>query len=472
MRHIPALIRSRETSRPGRRDFLRMAAAAGVAVPLIGACAGGVTDDSGSGDGESGGSEGGDLGQVDVSPPDQYAGRTNVAMWSAMGGVNGEALAALVEKFNQSQEDIYAEVQFQGPYHESAPKLTAAIRAGAVPDVMMLADTFWGRFLLNDALEPLNDYFDDEFNRDNYLEALYDEGLVGDELYWLSFGRSTPLFYYNRDVFAQLGLPDRGPGTWTELREWSAEIVQLTSQGQALKAHAFTGDDDWQFMAATWQFGGTLSEGLDVTIDQGGAVDAGSWHQSYIFSDGYGYLAQSAGTDFGTGVVATTITSTGGLRGIYEAAQFEVGTAFLPREVASGVPTGGMGFSLLKGASQERKDAAFQLLKFLGQPENAAEWTLATGYLPIVKASMDVPELAQTLAEDPNFNVAVEQLPEAKGSDAIRSYLPNGTSTIISGLQRIYSDGGEDVQAVFSEVAEQLRQGAEDIRPAYEEYFG
>ncbi|SDU57892.1 ABC transporter substrate-binding protein [Jiangella alkaliphila] len=459
-------------SRPSRRDFLAMAAAAGVAVPLIG-CAGGVTDDGGSDDGTP--APGGNLDQVDVSPPSQYAGRVNVAMWSAMGGVNGEALAALVEKFNQSQEDVYAEVQFQGAYAESAPKLTAALRAGAVPDVMMLADTFWGRFLINDALEPLNGYFDDDFGRDDYVEALYDEGLVGDELYWLSFGRSTPLFYYNKNVFQQAGLPDRGPDTWSELREWSSAISQLTVNGQPLKAHAFTGDDDWQFMAAVWQFGGRLSDGLDVTIDSGGAVDAARWHQQYIFEDGYGYLAQASGTDFGTGVVATTITSTGGLRGIYEAAAtagFEVGTAFLPKEVASGVPTGGMGFSLLRGAAQERKDAAFQLLKFLGQPENAAEWTLATGYLPIVKASMDVPELAQTLSSDPNFSVAVEQLPEAQGSDAIRSFLPNGTDLIISGLQRIYSDGSEDPQDVFDEVAEQLRQGVEDIRPAYEEYFG
>ncbi|WP_166353703.1 ABC transporter substrate-binding protein [Phytoactinopolyspora limicola] len=451
--------------RHSRRDFLGLAAAAGISVPLLSSCAGGVGGD----DDDSGGG----MGQVDVNPPSQYRDREyNVVMWSAMGGVNGEALDALVEKFNESQDDIYAEVQFQGPYHESAPKLTAALQAGSIPDIAMLADTFWGRFLLNDVLEPLNGYLTDDFNRDHYVETLFDEGLVGDELYWLSFGRSTPLFYYNKDLFAEAGLPDRGPETWTELREWGAELSRLTVEGQSLKTHAFTRDDDWQFMAAAWQFGGRLSDGLDVTINDGGAVEAAEWQKRFVFEDELGYMAQSSATDFGAGVVATAMTSTGALRGIYENARFEVGADFLPAEVQRGVPTGGMGFSILKGASQERKDASFELLKFLGQPANAAEWTLATGYLPIIKAAMDEPELAQRIAEDPNYSIAIDQLPEAEPSDAIRSYLPNGTDLIIGGIQRVYGNRSEAVQDVFDQVADELRAGADNIRDSYDRYFG
>jgi sn-glycerol 3-phosphate transport system substrate-binding protein len=439
-------------------------AAAGVSVPLLASCAEGVSN---SDDGGEGGMD-----QVDIKVPKKYSGRdTNVVLWSAMGGGNGEALDMLVDKFNQSQEDIYAEVQFQGNYHESAPKLTAAIRAGKIPDAVMLADTFWGRFLINDVLEPLTGYLTDDFKRDNYIEALYDEGMVGDDLYWLSFARSTPLFYYNKDQFALAGLPDRGPETWDELREWSAELSQQTVEGQPLKAHAFTSGDDWQFMAAAWQFGGSLSEGLDVTIDSGGAVDAAAWQKSYIFDDGYGYMAQSSGTDFGAGVAATAITSTGALRGIYESAEFEVGTAFLPAQVDSGVPTGGNGFSILKGAPQERKDAAFEVLKFLGSAENSASWTMSTGYLPIVKAASDLPELAQLRNDDPNFVVALDQLAQGRESDAIRSYLPNGTDIIIAGIQRIYSNRSDQAQDVFNGVAEELRTGADSIRENYEKYF-
>jgi len=447
-----------------RRAFLGLGAA-GLSVPLLASCAGGVTD-GGNGNGSN------ELDQVDFNPPSEYSGREmNIVMWSAMGGNNGEVLDELIDEFNQSQEDIYAEVQFQGPYEESGPQLTASLQAGHAPDIMMLADTFWGRFLLNDVLEPLDDYFTDDFNRSHYMEQLFDEGVAGGSPYWLSYGRSTPLFYYNKDYFEQAGLPDRGPETWDELRDWSSELNQLQVSGAALPVQAFNSGDDWPFMAAVWQFGGRISEGLDVMIDQEGAVEAGNWLQQYIFSDGYGYLAQSPTTDFGAGVVATMIGSTASLAGIYSEAEFEVGTAFLPQQQTHGVPTGGMGFSLFKDAPQERKEAAFEVLKFLGRADNAAAWTLGTGYMPIVKASAEEPELAETLEDDPNFSVAVDQLELAQPTDAVRSFLSDGTSVIISGVQEIFSSANNDVQTVFDGVAAELRDGAELIQDDYDSWF-
>lgn len=455
--------RARPTTATSRRAFLGLGAL-GLSVPILSSCAGGVTGGNGGGN---------ELDQVDMNVPSEYAGREmNLAMWSAMGGNNGEVLNELIEKFNQSQDDIYVEVQFQGPYEESSSQLSAALQAGHGPDIMMLSDTFWSRFLLNDVLEPLDDYFTEDFNRSHYVEQLFDEGIANGQTFWISYGRSTPLFYYNKEIFDEAGLPDRGPETWTELREWAAELSRVEAAGQSVATHAFTSGDDWPFMAAAWQFGGSISEGLDITIDQAEAVEAGRWQQRFIFEDGYGYLAQDPVTDFSAGVVATTVASTATLGGIYASADFEVGAAFLPRQVTHGVPTGGMGFSLLKDTPQERKDAAFEVLKFLGRPDNAAEWTLGTGYMPIVKASVDEPELAQTLAEDPNFSVAVDQLELSAPSDAVRSLVYDSTSVIMSGLQEIFSSGSADVQTTFDGVAAQLRDGVEAIRDDYERWYG
>ena len=445
---------------PSRRAFLGLGAA-GLSVPFLASCAGGAnTADE-------------ELGQVDFNAPSKYAGREmNIVMWSATGGHNGDVLQELVTKFNDSQEDIYAEVQFQGGYEESGPKLTAALQGGSVPDIMMFADTWWARFLLNDVLEPLDDYFDDEFNGSMYQETLYNEGVVNGSTYWLSYGRSTPLMYYNKDVFAEAGLPDRGPETWDELREWGPALREVKAAGKPIGVHAFNPSDDWPFMAMIWQFGGRISEGLDIQIDQQGAVDAGEWAQEFIFEDDFGYLSQSPTTDFGAGVVATTVGSTASLRGIYEEADFEVGAAYLPSQVTTGVPTGGNGWSLLKGVPQERKEAAFEVLKFLGQPENAAAWTLGTGYLPVITEAANEPELAEVLAEDPNFSAAADQLELSEPTDAVRTFVTDSTSTIISGIQQILSDQSTDVQTTFDGVADTLRDGAEQIQDSYDEWYG
>lgn len=444
---------------PSRRTFLGLSAA-GLSVPLLASCAGGATNDDA------------ELGQVDYKAPSKYADREmNIVMWSATGGSNGDLLQDLVTKFNDSQEDIYAEVQFQGGYEESGPKLTAALQAKSVPDIMMFADTWWPRFLLNDVLEPLDDYFDDEFNGSMYVDALYNEGVVDGGTYWLSYGRSTPMMYYNKDRFAEAGLPDRGPETWDELKEWGPELNKLKVSGKPLAVHAFDPADAWPFEAMIWQFGGQISDGLEPMIDQQGAVDAGTWAQKFIFEDKYGYMAQSPKTDFATGVVATTVRSTASLRGVYEESDFEVGTAFLPSQVTSAVPTGGNGWSMLKGVPQERKDAAFQLLKFLGSAENAAAWTVGTGYLPVIKEAVNEPELAEVIADDPNFSVAADQLVNAQPQDPLITMVPGSTSTVVSGIQQIFSDQSKDVQTVFTGVAEKLRDDAESVQASYDKWY-
>lgn len=446
---------------PSRRSFLGLGAA-GLSAPLLASCAGNL---------DAGGSE--ELGQVDFNAPSEYSDREmNVVMWSATGGTNGEKLQELIDGFNESQTDIYAEVQYQGGYEESGPKVTAALQAGSVPDIAMFADTWWPRFLLNDVLEPMDDYFTSDYNADSYVGEIFNEGSASGSTYWISFGRSTPLFYYNKDYFAEAGLPDRGPETWTELREWGAELNKIQASGQALPAHAFASGDDWQFMAMVWQFGGRISDGLEILIDGDEAIEAAAWAQQFIHGDGFGYLAQAPHTDFGAGVVATTVGSTGSLRGIYEEADFEVGAAFLPQQVTHGVPTGGNGFSMFKNVPSERKEAAFEVLKYLGTPASSAAWTLGTGYLPIVTGASDEPELAEVLAEDPNFNAAAEQLEIAQPTDAVRQMVTDSTASIISGVQEVFSNGNTDVQSTFESVAVKLRDGAESIQDEYDQWFG
>lgn len=444
-------------SGPSRRAFLGGLGMAGLSIPLLSSCTAG---------------SGNELGQVDFNPPSDYRGREmNVVMWSAMGGSNGDLVQELITEFNDSQDDIYAEVQYQGSYEESGPALTAGLQAGTAPDLVMLADTWWPRYLLSDVLEPMDDYFTDEYNGDAYVGQVFEEGIVGGSTYWISFGRSTPLFYYNKDLFNEAGLPDRGPETWTELREWAAELNQIQVAGQSLPAHAFNAGDDWMFLAMIWQFGGRISEGLDIQIDGEGAVAAGEWAQRFIFEDNYAYMANSPNTDFGAGTVATIVGSTGSLQGIYSEADFEVGADFLPTEVTHGVPTGGNGFSMFRDTPAERKEAAFEVLKFLGRPDIAARWSLGTGYLPVVTASREEPELAAVLADDPNFDRATEQLAIAEPTDAVRQLVTDSTGTIISGLQEIMSSGSTDVQGTFDDVAAQLRAGADEAREDFEHWY-
>jgi sn-glycerol 3-phosphate transport system substrate-binding protein len=400
------------------------------------------------------------------SVPVQYAGRVRVVFWSSYGGVNGKAVDGLVAKFNESQDDVYVEVQFQGSYDDVAQKVAAALIAKQAPDLAVLSDVTWERFFLNDALEPLNGYLKDPAV---YQPKLFGEYVVKGQSWCVPFARSTPILYYNRDAFAAAGLPDRAPRTWSELQSWGPALAKVQAGGRPLRALALAKvDGDWQFQGNVWQFGGSYSRGLDVTIAEAGAVAAGEWQRSMVHSSKLAYMASSPSTDFANGLVATIQESTGGLKSMTSKAKFRVGAGFVPSEVAAGIATGGGGIGMLRNISAERKQAAAAFLAFLAQPENSAWWTIQTGYLPVIDAARKDPRLQALIAAEPNYGVAIAQLANARQQDAIRLYGRNANVAIYTGLQQIYADNAAPAK-VFSSVARRLDAIGDEVRRLYEE---
>ncbi|ONI68996.1 hypothetical protein BWI15_35050 [Kribbella sp. ALI-6-A] len=400
--------------------------------------------------------------------PKQYAGRTRVVFWSSYGGTNGKAVDKLVAKFNESQTDVYVEAQFQGSYDDVAQKIAAGLIARQTPDLAVLSDVTWERFFLNDALEPLNGYFTDGFGPAVFHSKLFNEYVVKGQSWCVPFARSTPILYYNRDVFAKAGLPDRAPRTWSELRSWGATLAKVDANGRPMRTLALAKvDGDWQFQGNVWQFGGAYSKGLDVTIDEDGAVAAGEFQRQLIHIDGHGYMASSPMTDFAGGLVAMCQDSTGGLKSAMSKAKFKVGAGFIPSEVAAGLATGGGGIGMFRNASAERKQAAAKFLEFLATPENSAWWTTQSGYLPVVDKAREDPALKKLVADEPNYGVAIAQLVNARPQDAIRLYGRNANVAIYTGLQQIYADNA-DPKKVFASVARRLEAIADEVSRLYE----
>lgn len=404
--------------------------------------------------------------QPDSTVPAEYTGRQRVVAWTTWGSDSGKAMSELGTRFNQSQKDIFVDVQSQnGNYNKLAQKLTTGLRAHVIPDIAVFSEVTWHKFVLNDILEPAENHMSAK-DLAVYNQDLLKEGVLGGKTWWIPFARSTPLFFYNPEIFEKAGLPARAPETWTELAEWAGQLqgVQYKSNKPRMMTYPKT-DADWKFQGLLWNFGGTISKGLDVTFDHDPVIAAGEYQQRLI-KKGHGYMSASANVDFQTGVVAAIEQSTGSLKEMATAAEFEVKAAFVPGEKERAVPTGGGGFSIMAPAAKENKAAAAEFLKFLARPENSAYWTLATGYMPVVDAAKKEPELAEKLKEDPNFSVAVEQLKYSRPEDDLRLFSLNATLDLTDGVERISTTDGA-VGPIFRDVADWLRQDAEQIEEQY-----
>lgn len=393
----------------------------------------------------------------------QQTGSTvKVVFWSSFGGANAEFDQQLIQKFNQSQQDVQVEYQFQGTYEETAQKLIAALQAKQTPDLTVLSEANWFRFYANQYLAAMDDFIAAEgIDTSDYVESFLTEGQRQGKQWWMSFARSTPLFYYNKAKWAEAGLEDRGPKTYDELSEWGPKLVKKNGNDVAQWGFMHAPATDyisWYFQGTVWAFGGSYSdENFNIKLTEDPAIKAGEWLKSTV-AQGWAAPSQDRTTDFINGVTASIMQSTGQLGNLKKNATFEYGAAPLPAELNPGCPTGGAGLAILSTAPAEKQQAAFKYIAFATSPENTAWWSQNTGYMPVRKSV----DMSAFYADNPNFKVAVDQLATTKPQDPARRFIPAGDTIIGKGLEEITVNKA-DVKSTFENVKSTLEEEAQPI---------
>jgi len=405
----------------------------------------------------------------------QTGSKVKALYWGSFSAELGEAEQEVVRRFNESQQEVELEYQFQGSYEETAQKLTAALAARQTPDVCLLSDVWWFKFYLNNALAPLNDFIAaNEVDTTDYVDSLYSEGVRDGIPYWLPFARSTPLFYYNKEAFAAAGLEDRAPETWAEFLEWAPALVK--KEGDNVAQYAFGHPNAasyiaWLFQPVVWAYGGAYSDpDFTIRLAEEPAVQAGEMYRASTM-EGWATATEDHVVDFNNGLTAAITASTGSMAGIKANATFDWGTGFLPAGEA-GDPnvracTGGAGLAVMAAAPAERQEAAFKFIEFATSPEITAWWAQNTGYMPVRKSAAENPELQAFYAANPTFKTAVDQLPLTRPQDSARVFIPNGDQIIGGGLERI-TVRNDEVQPVFEDVAGTLEEEAQPVLEAIE----
>ncbi|MGB5274715.1 MAG: ABC transporter substrate-binding protein, partial [Flavobacteriaceae bacterium] len=222
--------------------------------------------------------------------------------------------------------------------------------------------------------------------------------------------------YYNKDAFRAAGLdPEQPPATWDELVAMGKKLTKPDgSQWGAMIPS--TGYPYWMFGALAMQNGQVLmnSNGDTTYFDDPAVVgalqfwkDLGEKHR--IMPQGtieWGTLRQN----FLEGKTAIMWHSTGNLTAVKDNAKFDFGVAMLPASKRRGTPTGGGNFYIFKKTNPAERKAAMRLIKFMTNPENAAEWSMKTGYMGVSPAAYETQKLKDYVKGFPYAAVARDQL--------------------------------------------------------------
>jgi sn-glycerol 3-phosphate transport system substrate-binding protein len=401
----------------------------------------------------------------------QPGSTVTIVHWGFSGGNLEKREKELADKFNAMQKDVKVDMQVQGSYEETANKLTASLAAKQAPDMVLLSDVWWFKFVRAKALQNLNDVVAAEKGIDpkDFIDSLWNEGARKGAQYWIPFARSTPLFYYNKDMFKAAGI-DKAPATWQEVADIAPKFVK--KDGDAIKVAGFVHPDDsnssyvaWLFQCVAWAFGGGYSN-ADLSkfmLLEPDTIRAAQFYQDSVNKAKWAMPSKDVQKDFISGLTAMAMMSTGSLAGTLADAKFDVGTAFLPSDKTFGCCTGGSGLAIPITTPKEKAQAAMKYIAYATGNEGGAFWSQNSGYVPVRKSTAETQSYKDFFAKNPQYKTAVEQLPKTRPQDAARNFIPGGDNIIGKGLGRIII-GKEDVATVWKDITAQLEKEAEPVK--------
>src|SRR5690606_2917972 len=151
--------------------------------------------------------------------------------WHAMGGSAGEAVQRLVDRFNAAQDKVVVEAAYQGTYDDALQKLKAAGPEG--PTIVQVYE-IGSRFMIDSGMiTPMQNFIDaDGFSTEDFEPNILGYYTFEGKLYSMPFNTSTPIVYYNKDAFREVGLdPERPPRTFEEFQEYARRLT-VTKGGE------------------------------------------------------------------------------------------------------------------------------------------------------------------------------------------------------------------------------------------------
>ncbi len=444
---------------PLRRRGPVLAGLLGVLALGVAACSGPATTAAGddTDDDAAGTEEAIDWSQVEPAE--------EITWWSNHPGTSKELEEEYIRQFTEEHGIEVNLVTAGADYDEIAQRYQAAAGTDEMPDLVIASDVWWFRYHLNDQILPLDDVFAAiDADPEDFVPALYADYEFEGQHWAAPYARSTPLFYYNRDMWEAAGLPDRGPETWEELAEWAEPLSeQVADDGAPLGMRLGSSWSAWWFENMIWGHGGEYSDGWDVTLDTPEAIAGGEFVRDLFHGSGIATVSEDTAADFAGGIIASTIMSTGSLTGVLDAVDFEVGTAYLPDGPAgSGTPTGGTGLAISASSTPEEQLAAAMFLAFMTNPENTAVFSETTGYMPVRTSAVEGERMGALYEEMPQFRTAVDHMAEkARPQDWIRVFVPTADQLLTDALEEIVLRG-TDPAAAFEQIAPRIETAYEE----------
>jgi sn-glycerol 3-phosphate transport system substrate-binding protein len=149
-----------------------------------------------------------------------------------------------------------------------------------------------------------------------------------------------------------------------------------------------------------------------------------------------------------------------------ETVTFEWGFGMMPGGPAGrAVSHGGSNLAIGADATPEQKRAAWEFISYVTSTRKAAEFHMATGYVPSKVSVLEVPEVLTFHTKHPSWLVSAEQIQFAQPTSCVGLNALSYDPVMNEALDRILING-EDPATVLAEAAAELQAEIDELKSA------
>ncbi|HSM57330.1 MAG TPA: sugar ABC transporter substrate-binding protein [Candidatus Sulfomarinibacteraceae bacterium] len=376
---------------------------------------------------------------VEEAPAEEEAEPVELTVWIYDSVADeGASIYDAVAAFEAENPNISVDlVPIQYGSSSFRDRYITAAQANAGPDVLM-ADIVWSpEFAAIGAALPIDDYLP-EGKLDEYFPGPVDTLRYEGSVYGFPFYTNALAMFYNKDAFAEAGLPDPADGwTWDEF----AEAVEVLTDGEGRYGYGLLGGwgGTFEWFPFLWSNGGqVLSDDMSqAAFNNEAGLGSVEFFMSIITSENVPEAAKAwQGWDelaaaFSNEIVAMYAVGDWGLNAVDGMEpDFEWGVAPLPVSEEPASVVGGA--NIMINSNTEHPEAAYALIEYLTGPVSF-EMMDYYNRLSARRGNMDQQQIVQ---DDPRMEVFVESLEYARA----RPPIPNWTAVDWDCLQPAFQE--------------------------------
>ncbi|WP_299429710.1 ABC transporter substrate-binding protein [uncultured Meiothermus sp.] len=309
-----------------------------------------------------------------------------LTFWHYWDGANGQALQALIERYQKDNPGVSIEAVFV-PGSELLTKLQTAITARQTP-TMAISDLVAMPLLTRSgALAPLDDYIrQGTLNLADYFAGPLVYGVFQGRRYSLPVSASNLGLFWNKNLFRQAGLdPNRPPRNWDELLSFARQIKERTGKwGIELFTQGGEGTT-WQTQVYFWGAGAEFLNANNTApaFNSAQGVRALQFLVDLVQKEKVATVAPWG--LFGRGEAAMVMDGSWMTQFFPQQVNFELGAAAFPFAPGGRAATnmGGEQVFIFQSSEAATVRAAWNFIQWFSSTPVQVEWNRNTGFLPV-----------------------------------------------------------------------------------------